>query len=568
MTGLSAISVQVVADATGRPVKGASVIAIVIAEQATYTKSALTDRNGRALLLGLAKGRVRLSVTHQGYLNAIHGQERAGDAGTFMPLGGEQTIGPITIRMKRGATISGVVTSESGDPLVGVRVEAFRRGFSNGRSRFLAAGSDVTDDRGAYRIAGLQPGDYLTGMVPRYLDGTHGDDAIWDPNDADSGVEFSSRLAFEPMLVLPGGRSVALDDAAPLPGETSADGVYTGYAATFYPGTTAAAAVPIKVGAGEQREGVSFPVATVPVVRISGLATVNGTTVQNGRALLSPVSSEPLNDPDQFGSQLSASGDFSFPFVPRGQYRLDIRAQTGAGGDVTISAGTATITVGDQPIRDLLVTMHTGSRLSGRLSFSSDYVESAVRALSDVRVNLSLQPSFLGSLSIGATPQPETGFAFERLAPGAYTLSVSNLPSGWFASSAMVNGRDAFDFGLRIEPGQDVENVVVTVTNRMAELTGVLRDAGGTPSSSGYVVVFPADRTYWTGNSRRVLATRPDTDGRYAFQRTLPAGDYLLAIGDLEPGSWQDPTVLASLEARAIRVRLRGDEKVVRDLRR
>ena len=111
----------------------------------------------------------------------------------------------------------------------------------------------------------------------------------------------------------------------------------------------------------------------------------------------------------------------------------------------------------------------------------------------------------------------------------------------------MVNGRDAFDFGLRIEPGQDVENVVVTVTNRMAELTGVLRDAGRhTVVSPGYVVVFPADRAYWTGNSRRVLATRPDTDGRYAFLRTLPAGDYLLvaaAISSQAAGrtrrSWQ-----------------------------
>ena len=193
MTGLSAISVQVVADATGpagQRRRGPRDCDCRVRRRTP--RQTLTDRNGRALLLGLAKGRVRLSVTHQSYLNATYGQERPGDAGTFMPIGGEQTIGPITIRMKRGATIAGVVTTESGDPLVGVKVEACRRGFEQAARRFLDGGSDVTDDRGAYRISGLQPGDYLIGILPRYLDGTHGDDAIWDPNDADSGVEFSA----------------------------------------------------------------------------------------------------------------------------------------------------------------------------------------------------------------------------------------------------------------------------------------------------------------------------------------------------------------------------------------
>lgn len=562
--GTSAIAVQVVADATGRPVKGASVLVILISDDATYTKNTLTDRDGRALLLGLTKGRARISASHQAYLAATFGQERPGDSGAFMPIGEAQTIGNITLRMKRGGALGGVVTNDAGEPMVGLEVQALRRGFTRGRQTFAPTAVDLTDDRGAYRISALQPGEYLIGVLPRYVDeaapvepGAPGDETA----PADPDAVSPSVTLFEK------GRIITLDASGPLPVPLAAEGVFLGYAPTFYPGTAVAEATAVKIGPAEQREGLDFRLAAVPVVHLSGsLAVPPDAVLTQARAVLVPlVASDRIVDAARHGSEVDAAGGFSLPFVPHGQYRIEVRANTAERPSAPSLWGAVNVTVDDQPQRRLTVLLRSGMRLSGQVRYASDYVESAVRALDGVQVQV---VSTAPAMNLRFTLPADGRFGFRDLLPGPYTLSVSGLPYGWFASSAIVNGRDAFDFGLNIEPGQDLEGVVVTITDRMADLSGVLRNTAGTPATSGYVVVFPADRTYWTGSSRRVQAARPDSDGRFAFLRTLPPGDYLLVAADLEPGSWQDPTVLAGLEPRAARVQLRGNEKVVRDIRR
>jgi len=61
------------------------------------------------------------------------------------------------------------------------------------------------------------------------------------------------------------------------------------------------------------------------------------------------------------------------------------------------------------------------------------------------------------------------------------------------------------------------------------------------------MVLFPADRASWLPGSRRIRTARPATDGAFTF-RGMPPGDYYLgALTDLEPGEWNDPTLLGQL---------------------
>ena len=107
MSGSGSIDVRVVADGTGRPVKGARVVAIVIADEATFTKITITDARGRALLLGLAAGRVRIAASHPGFLGVQYGETVAGGQGTFMPLERNQHLEGIVLRMHRPGAIGG-----------------------------------------------------------------------------------------------------------------------------------------------------------------------------------------------------------------------------------------------------------------------------------------------------------------------------------------------------------------------------------------------------------------------------------------------------------------------------
>jgi len=568
--------VRVSAEHSGRQVKGASVALILINDAGTFSKTATTDLRGRALLLGLAPGRVRVTASHGGYLSTS--QAQPGEQVAFSRLDEGQQL-EVSLLLKRAGTIAGVVTDEAGEPLVGLQVDAFRRGYSNGSSVFTASGtSDLTDDRGAYRLAGLPPGDYLVGVVPRYTDQSASEAQAYSfvAVDPDDGGGVPPEPVPIPTLDVGNGRAVLLSPSSPLP-LVLADGRILGYAPTFHPGTSSANASLVRIAAAERREDVNLRLEAVPAASVSGTVRVPA----GGRLFASQVSLIPTStgdrvlEGDRHLSLTGAEGTFSFPLVPRGQYTLEARAvMTDETGAPAFTAGprwaSVPISVGDEPIAGLSVPLHTGMTVTGRIAYRTDAVEGAVKTLTGVRIALVPQnhPRSFGNPLAAQTLKDDGVFELRSLAPGPYTLSLSGLPYRWQPASAVLNGQDVLDTGLRLQPGEDIENLVVTITDRMSEVSGAVRDAKGQPTSEGYVIVFPADRAYWSGTLRRVQGTKPDTDGRFAFLRSMPAGDYLIVAADAEAGQWQDPAFLATLVSKATPFRLGEAEKLTKDVKR
>src|SRR4029453_14461343 len=56
---------------------------------------------------------------------------------------------------------------DSGEPAPGTQVRVMRYVMRTGEKTLQSAGQAQTDDRGIYRIWGLQPGDYLVSAIPR-----------------------------------------------------------------------------------------------------------------------------------------------------------------------------------------------------------------------------------------------------------------------------------------------------------------------------------------------------------------------------------------------------------------
>jgi len=77
--------------------------------------------------------------------------------------GGYYRVGDnATITMIKGGVITGRVTNATGEPLIGVRVNAvMTRGAERNTARRSAARPRFTDDRGFYRLYGLPPGTYV-----------------------------------------------------------------------------------------------------------------------------------------------------------------------------------------------------------------------------------------------------------------------------------------------------------------------------------------------------------------------------------------------------------------------
>lgn len=83
-------------------------------------------------------------------------------------MGDGQELKAIDFRLPRGSIITGHLYDENGDPLPGATVQAARYQFAQGRRQLVAAGTAQTDDRGEYRVWGLNPGEYyISAIDPR-----------------------------------------------------------------------------------------------------------------------------------------------------------------------------------------------------------------------------------------------------------------------------------------------------------------------------------------------------------------------------------------------------------------
>jgi hypothetical protein len=161
-------------------------------------------------------------------------------------------------------------------------------------------------------------------------------------------------------------------------------------------------------------------------------------------------------------------------------------------------------------------------------------------------------------------------FAIDNIGPGTFSLRL-NMPADlartWRLRSAVTGGRDLLDAPLEFEPGVNVGSAVLTVTDLHSELAGTLKSDSGGAAPDAFVIVFPADRSLWRAGSRRMMSTRPGSDGRYSFA-DLPAGDYLLAtLADVDGEDWQTPAVLEPVAGGAVTARVVDGRKTSQDLR-
>jgi hypothetical protein len=141
----------------GQPMAGARVMATPEGKKRLIISptGATADEEGNFKIEGLSLGTYRLSAVAPAYVEAA-------DAG--QPL--LRRVGDnATIRMEKGGVITGRVLDESGEPMVGVAVIPVRvRGLDEspaGRPPARLRGGASTDDRGVYRIYGLEPGVYV-----------------------------------------------------------------------------------------------------------------------------------------------------------------------------------------------------------------------------------------------------------------------------------------------------------------------------------------------------------------------------------------------------------------------
>ncbi len=223
---------------------------------------------------------------------------------------------------------------------------------------------------------------------------------------------------------------------------------------------------------------------------------------------------------------------------------------------------------GAKPVSVSLV-LQPGLTATGRIVFESGNTQPPAD-LSKVSIELLLAGALLRTQAVSATDSSGV-IAITGVIPGTYTVS-GYVPPGatagttWRVRSVVIDGTDVTDRAFDIGAG-GVSGLVVTFTDQVSELSGSLTLPSGAPGTDYFVIAIPADHDYWLPQSRRIISTRPDRAGRYAF-RGLPAGDYRIALTtDLVPRDLQEVGALEQLAAQSVPVTLTTGEKRTLDLR-
>jgi protocatechuate 3,4-dioxygenase beta subunit len=592
--GKGNISGVVAVAGTGQPARRARVN--LSATEMGRSRSTVTDESGRFAFAQLPEGRYTMSASKQGYIGGSYGQRIPGRAGTPIQLADGQQM-RLQLQIWRGSVITGIVLDETGEAIPNTPVRVFRYVFQGGQRVLQNAGQAQTDDRGVYRVFGLQPGEYLVSATPRNVSSNPGGVAAEEARLAVAAALERAAAAGG----APGNFSVAVGQRVEaIAANRVADGQPesgTGYAPVYYPGTTSpASATSITVAPGEEKAGIDFSYQVVPVATVEGIVTSSTQMPPNVQVMLIN-SGFNIAGLSPGGARVDANGAFKIPNVPPGQYTVVARAtiQNGRGGgpggrgmapamprpdgggravlagpppEPTRLWGSVDISVDGRAVSNVLINLQQGVPVSGRIAFEGTTVQPPAD-LSRMRVNLQpvIAPGTSGELVTAAAGRVEADgkFTITSVVPGRYRLMASNPGEGWFLGSSAIEGQDAIDFAVEIKGS--VSSALVTFTDRRAELSGTVTDEKAQPVSDYTLIVFPADARYRTPQSRRIVSARPATDGRYSF-RSLPPGDYRVApVLDPEPGSWFDPAFLEELEKSSIRFSIAEGEKKEQNLR-
>lgn len=606
-TGTSAISGIVTNGLTGRPVPGA-VVAVGIAGRGAVGRVSrqLTDAKGRFVFVELpAHDQYSISASHFGYVNGGYGTTPVRPAPTRIRLADGEWFKEANIQLWPPAAVSGRVLDERGEPVVGVHVRVLAQILVGGRPQIAAGAGTFTDDRGAYRIAGLRPGRYFV-QVPSVQSAVP---AGVDPTQP-SGLAAGAPLTLRPAMDMPGGFRYVLGDYATPPAPDPRPLVYP---IAYHPAArTTTEAVAIELRDGDDRQGVDVTLAPARAATISGIVQGPPEALEGVLLRLLPEGTDDASGgSEQATTIVDANGRFTFLNVPAGSYVIDARrTQTeyrfrasgaptesvprppgfnysgmASAGVTSGPAGTSlatrrmrgatsywgrtSVAVDGRDMSGLTVLMQQGVTLSGRIVWEGHQgVPPGVTRAPSVWAEPTDGNAALGMPTTDGRRPAGDPFTVEGLLPGRYTLRVV-FQGSWLVKSITWNGEDYTYRGFDASGGRDFDGVLITLTDNEPRITGTLTRGTAEPASGAVAMAFPVDRELWSNygiTPRHIRTAVADTGGGYRFS-SLPAGEYfLVAVEEEEMYGWQDPKFLEQAQARAVRVAIGWGEAKTQDL--
>jgi hypothetical protein len=419
-----------------------------------------------------------------------------------------------TVKLARGAVLTGRVVDEDGDPVTGASISVFRVPKSGGRPQSASrGGQQPTNDLGIYRLWGLAAGDYLV--------------------------------------------SASFQDRPTLTDEQGQDG----YLPTYYPGVAAFdAARPVQVKAGQETGGVDIQLVRGRLGTVSGrVMDASGNYVGPSGTGASVLLSARGNNPafEGRGAGVRQDGTFLVANVPAGEYYLSVSLSRGGGANASREGAYVPVAANGDEV-SVTIQANLGATISGQVLFegtplSQAGVPGSPAAPSAARVILRTAASgqYATSFSAGSAPsnvvRPD----------GTFTVTGVRGPIQFSAAAARaalksvtLGGRDISGQVLELHGTESIDDVVITMTYDTGEIQGVIAAGPGESLPEAIVVAYPDEPGKWntgtpfvrsarlTGNGPGGSGARGAAPGVTTTTQPLPAGSASFQISGLVPGRY------------------------------
>jgi len=498
--------------------------------------SAKTDEKGHFDFANLPFGTYYVKASHAGMvMKGTHGRD-----GMLVTLEGGKAQ-TLELAMLPGSVITGRILNEEGEPMQNVSVAAARYIYTIAGRRFSQSSTGTSDDKGEYRLFGLQPGSYLIVAEPgRGAFGEGSGIAVSTPAEAGS--------------------------AKPNPA------VYTG---TYYPNAMSPEqATPIVVKPGDEAQA-NFSLTRVPAHNISG--TISGLkaakTSEKGEEHYRFVTARREGSFSPTGMALvGKDSSFKISGVPSGKYRIvAVEAGTDNG-----SYGYKEVSVGSSDVTGVTISANSAghNQITGlvraegeaKLDYSKLFVVLAQEAAADGQADAADWAgdyAYVYRAGGGYAEVTKDGSFKMDLAPSAKPYQVVLTASGsgfedWFTSKVLIGGRDVLDSGFK--GGEARAPLEIIISNKGAALEGIVLDAQQKPFSNAEVVAFPAEPKL----RRRfdlLHSTTADQQGHFQIRGVRPGEYMVFAVEDSQEQPFTTDQFLKNNSARIQTVKLEGGSK-------
>jgi Carboxypeptidase regulatory-like domain len=479
-----------------------------------------TDESGAFSFPNVAPGRYIITVQRDGYLPLSSGHIGDYKMPPIFSVSSGQTISSFVFRMTPSGVVSGKVKFDDAEPAANVAIQLYRSYYERGRHGYSAAAGARTDDRGEYRVHGLEPGSYYVA-------------ALYEPPPRPPGAEEQTRKD-------------ALGN--PLPD--------LNYAVTFFPQVQKMSdAVLVNVAPGDEVGGIDIFLTPVHTVHVRGhvVSTVKGGVVASSSVVLL------INDPDNTASVsapmsvvMDKDQNFDVQGVAAGPYLL---LASGSEDGMALS-GRVPINVGDSDLASADVAIGPASFWTGKLHMDDDTTPLPTG------LTISLQPRHPTATSSQAQVSETGEFSVPFVPDEIYDLYVLNAPENSYLKSVRLANADRMGQGLESAPGDPPPALDVRLGANGGQVIGRAVTVDPKIVASGATIALIPDPAY--GRVQTYQTTQADEYGNFQLPGVAPGKYVLVGWLDSPPCNVYNPDDLATCQAQGSSLTIdEGEQKTV-----